>query len=200
LSAPHTQCSIDSYCFLPDGGTKSSTSSTVYYKPSIGAAWTIKNVVAPATMVPAVATEVTFNVTDVFGNVLDTATFGTSTVSTGGATLGAGGAATWDSTRKLHVLSVTAASTDPFLLTVVAGTDADSVGLGASNLGGEVRVINAAGAAASVTTVNAQIAALTAQLAALEIIKDRKVSKLKYNRLARKWNAAFPSNKVWVKP
>jgi hypothetical protein len=51
-----------------------------------------------------------------------------------------------------------------------------------------------------VTVLTAQVASLQAQLAALQIVKDRKVSKLKYNRLARKWNAAFPSNKVWVKP
>jgi len=60
-------------------------------------------------------------------------------------------------------------------------------------------IINVA-AAADVAALRTQIATLTAQLAALQIIKDRKVSKLKYNRLARKWNAAFPSDKVWVKP
>ena len=54
--------------------------------------------------------------------------------------------------------------------------------------------------AAQVTALTAQVASLQAQLAALQIVKDRKVSKKKYNRLARKWNAAFPSNKVWVKP
>jgi hypothetical protein len=54
--------------------------------------------------------------------------------------------------------------------------------------------------ATQVTTLQGQVNALAAQLAALQIIKDEKVSKLKYNRLARKWNRAFPSNKVWVKP
>jgi hypothetical protein len=54
--------------------------------------------------------------------------------------------------------------------------------------------------ATQVTNLTAQLATLQAAFAALTIIKDRKVSKLKYNRLARKWNAAFPSNKVWVKP
>jgi hypothetical protein len=59
---------------------------------------------------------------------------------------------------------------------------------------------NSGSLSAQVTALTAQVTALQAQLAALQIIKDRKVSKLKYNRLARKWNAAFPSNKVWVKP
>ena len=39
----------------------------------------------------------------------------------------------------------------------------------------------------------------TAQIAALQAIVDRKVSKKKYNTLARKWNAAFPSQKVALK-
>jgi hypothetical protein len=56
------------------------------------------------------------------------------------------------------------------------------------------------GATKTVAELTLQVTELQAQLAALQIIKDRKVSKLKYNRLARKWNRAFPSNKVWVKP
>jgi hypothetical protein len=56
------------------------------------------------------------------------------------------------------------------------------------------------GTAKTVAELTLQVTELQAQLAALQIIKDRKVSKLKYNRLARKWNRAFPSNKVWVKP
>jgi hypothetical protein len=60
--------------------------------------------------------------------------------------------------------------------------------------------VNSSDPATQITSLTAQVVALSAQLEALTIIKDRKVSKLKYNRLARKWNAAFPSNKVWVKP
>ena len=40
---------------------------------------------------------------------------------------------------------------------------------------------------------------LAAQVKALQAIVDRKVSKKKYNTLARKWNAAFPSQKVALK-
>jgi hypothetical protein len=49
--------------------------------------------------------------------------------------------------------------------------------------------VNAVDLATQVTALNAQIAALTAQLAAT-------VTKAKYNKLARKWNRANPSNRV----
>jgi hypothetical protein len=42
----------------------------------------------------------------------------------------------------------------------------------------------------------AQIAALTAQVAALQASLQATVTKKKYNKLARKWNRANPSNKV----
>jgi hypothetical protein len=178
-----------------DGGTKSTTTTTKYFKPSIGAAWTIKDVNAPATMVGGVTTEVSFVVTDVFGNKIEDGSYGTSTVSAGASITS--GTATWDASRKVYTLGVTADSTDPFLLTVVAGSDNAGVGLGASNLGGEVRVINAGGSAGTAAT-NAQIAALTAQIATMRP-KATSVTKKRYNTLARKWNAAFPSQAVKLK-
>ena len=80
----------------------------------------------------------------------------------------------------------------------MTATDAQKAAFGAPN-NTYFGVISVA-AAKTVAELTLQVTELQAQLAALEIIKDRKVSKLKYNRLARKWNAAFPSNKVWVKP
>jgi hypothetical protein len=53
-------------------------------------------------------------------------------------------------------------------------------------------VVNNPGAATQVAALTAQVAALTAQVA-------KRVSKKKYNTLARKWNAAFPSQKVALK-
>jgi len=44
-----------------------------------------------------------------------------------------------------------------------------------------------------------QVAALTTQVAALQVIVDRKVSKKRYNTLARKWNRANPSDRVALK-
>jgi hypothetical protein len=60
--------------------------------------------------------------------------------------------------------------------------------------------VNSSAPETTIAALQAQVIKLTADYAALEIIKDRKVSKIKYNRVARKWNAAFPSQKVWVKP
>jgi hypothetical protein len=44
-----------------------------------------------------------------------------------------------------------------------------------------------------------QITALTAQVAALQATVAKRVTKKRYNTLARKWNAAFPSQKVALK-
>jgi hypothetical protein len=186
-----------------DGTTKSVTNAVRYLKGlslhtagSTGNHYKVTNVVAPTTLASgSVATEVTFNTTDAFGNVLETPAIATAlTDSTG--TLTDEGVATWDSVRKVHVAKVASTTNNPFVLTIdINGTAADApdnLGLGASSTT-FAAVVNNAGVAA-------QITALTAQLAALQIIKDRKVSKLKYNTLARKWNKAFPSQKVWVKP
>jgi hypothetical protein len=47
--------------------------------------------------------------------------------------------------------------------------------------------------------LTAAVAALQAQVAALQAIVDRKVKKKRFNTLARKWNAAFPSQAVKLK-
>jgi hypothetical protein len=52
--------------------------------------------------------------------------------------------------------------------------------------------LNSSSAATAVATLESQVNALTAQVKA-------RVSKKKYNTLARKWNAAFPSQKVALK-
>jgi hypothetical protein len=43
------------------------------------------------------------------------------------------------------------------------------------------------------------VAALQKQVADLQVIVDRKVTKKRYNTLARKWNRAFPSQAVKLK-
>jgi hypothetical protein len=57
---------------------------------------------------------------------------------------------------------------------------------------------NATDLSAQVTALTAQVAALTAQLDASRP-KAKSVTKKKYNTLARKWNRAFPSQKVALK-
>jgi len=92
----------------------------------------------------------------------------------------------------------------------------DSVGPAAMSLAMGTGLAAAAGAPTKVTAFGdpigtqfftatavdlaAQVTALTAQVAALQVIVARKVTKKRYNTLARKWNRAFPSQKVWVKP
>jgi hypothetical protein len=159
-----------------DAGTKSTTTATKYFKPSIGAAHFVTNANVPATMVPGTATEVTFNITDVFGNVLDTASVASAIVAAD-ATVSDSGRATWDSVRKLHVGKVTATSTNPFVVTIDGGTEPANTGLGSSNLDDTRAVVNSAGVSAQVAALTAQVAALTAD----------------YNALVKKWNKRVAS-------
>jgi len=172
-----------------DGGTKSTSTVTKYFKPSIGAAHFVTNANVPATMTAGTATEVSFNITDVFGNVVDTATIASAVTATAGPTVSDAGVATWDSVRKIHVGKITAASsTSPFVVTLDGGTEPANTGLGASNLDDTRIVVNSSGVAAQVTALTAQVTALTAD----------------YNALAKKWNKRVasktaPKNKVALK-
>jgi hypothetical protein len=161
-----------------DGGTKSTSTVTKYFKPSIGAAHFVTNANVPATMTAGTATEVSFNITDVFGNVLDTATIASAVLATAGPTVSDSGIASWDTVRKIHVGKITAASsTSPFVVTLDGGSEPTNVGLGASNLDDTRAVVNSTGVAAQVTALTAQVTALTAD----------------YNALAKKWNARVAS-------
>jgi hypothetical protein len=151
-------------------------------------------------------------VKDVFGNDLSTALvagdFGIT--SLGGNLTGAALADpaadkfAYNTTTKVYTITATARNTAGLQAISVAidGANKASLKLAAFPAAATNAFfsVNVQDLAATVTSLQAQVASLQAQLAALQIIKDRKVSKLKYNRLARKWNAAFPSNKVWVKP
>ena len=147
----------------------------------------------PATLANTKTAVVSFKMTDVFGNLITLDTelaISTGTVRTGGY-----GAVTRDAAAGVYKVTLTSSSDKAFVASVDMGAAAHSGALlgFAAPADSFLSVVNSAG-------VSEQITLLTAQLAALQIIKDRKVSKLKYNRLARKWNAAFPSQKVWVKP
>jgi hypothetical protein len=165
------------------------TSGSLWIKGTVGLPYAVTSVVAPTTLADDATYTVTYNVTDVFGNRIEAnagdVTHGTTTVT-----------GIWSASKQLQEALITSPSSSAYVLTVdgnLTGTADVSVAGYAANTLSSVNVVNNAGVAA-------QIVALTAQLAALQIIKDRKVSKLKYNTLARKWNAAFPSQKVWVKP
>jgi hypothetical protein len=147
---------------------------------------------------------VTGTVRDMFDNLL-TPTAANLTVKTLGGNLTGADVAPTDflvnATTKVVTFTVPSTTTATTLaVSIVAKTPADSVTAFPGRVVSQFATVSIQDQAAQVTALTAQVASLQAQLAALQIIKDRKVSKLKYNRLARKWNAAFPSNKVWVKP
>ena len=143
--------------------------------------------------------EYTATVVDMFGNAITTAAVTSQTL--GGDATGADSPMLYDTVAKVYEGDFTNRTTaGSVALLISMAISADTVtAFGAKNTSVFVTV-SGADLQATVTSLQAQVASLQAQLAALQIIKDRKVSKLKYNRLARKWNAAFPSNKVWVKP
>jgi hypothetical protein len=178
-----------------DAGVKSTQTVTKVFQPTIGPDWNITDITIPSTMAASTEAEVTFKVKDVFGNERKTgSTIATALVSPGTvATLDASGTASWDANRGVWAAKFTSpANTRPFVIEVKAGSNQTNTGLGASALANNLFVINNTGASAQVTT-------LTAQVAALQAIVDRKVTKKRFNTLARKWNAAFPSQKVKLK-
>jgi hypothetical protein len=181
--------------------TSSAQGSPVYVEGVAGTAYNF-NVTAPATLAAGTAGEITFKITDMFGNELEDNAAGKGHIdshdSISGVSAPTLGAVSWSTTRKLYYASLSAVATAvefAYSFNILTETIADIGGLAKPKRTG-IFVVNGT----TNTTAATQIAALTAQLAALQIIKDRKVSKLKYNTLARKWNAAFPSQKVWVKP
>ena len=171
---------------------------TFYVKGIVGPGYNIATPVWPTSLPQSSTTgKVTFTVTDAYGNAV-AANQASPTVEILGGTAGA---VTYNATTKLweSTLSVSATATSVALQIAVAAVDLSTSGFAApANVA--FTTVASGSLSAQVTTLTAQVAALSAQLAALQIIKDEKVSKLKYNRLARKWNRAFPNNKVWVKP
>jgi hypothetical protein len=184
------------------GSAPLSYSRTLHIKGNVGPAYNVVDVSGvPATLATNGTAVVSFKVTDVFGNPVegsDVATTSWFTATSGLATFAATAGTTdgWDATAKVYKGTITALSTNPFLVGIqiggASGADPEVVGFPeAKNV--VTDVVNYAGA-------SSQVANLTAQIAALQVIVDRKVTKKRYNTLARKWNRAFPSQKVWVKP
>jgi hypothetical protein len=134
----------------------------------------------------------------VFGNQLKTATI------TGGVKGAANTVdAVWDATNSWHDATVTSNTNRVFVLTVDGDNDVaitDVAGFADASVT-SLHVVNGAASA----TATAQVATLTAQVAALSAIlavsrlDENSVTQKKYNKLARKWNAAFPSQAVALK-
>jgi hypothetical protein len=196
---------------ITDASTPALVDTTqVYIKGTAGAAYAIKSVTAPTSVQPEGKGTFVAVLVDAFGNPA-IASGDTLTVTVVGG--GASSFASEAGTDKKAAYSATTLRTAGVLTAgLIAGQIAVAMSLDTAAatvaqvaaFGTPVTtyftVLTTASLSGQVATLQAQVTALSANLAALQIIKDRKVSKLKYNRLARKWNAAFPSNKVWVKP
>jgi len=204
-------------------GTVSITSGlntkTTFVASSVGTSYNIESTKLPTSVATSADADLFVKVTDVFGNeitnlnntakgidgISNAFSLTTSRLTTTlvGATFKSPSvtdAWAWDATEKMWKQTITAsANGGPIAIRMDLATTDYKVGFAAPKISAFTS-FSAADLAAQVKTLTTQVTALQAQLAALQIIKDRKVSKLKYNRLARKWNSAFPSNKVWVKP
>jgi hypothetical protein len=167
--------------------TNLTTGGSLWIKGVAGQAYAVTNVTAPAVLANGATSEIRFAVTDVFGNQIEATPI---TAALTGAAANVDGV--WDAALKLHKGTITSNTNNPFILTVDGnGSTANPgsvAGFAATTISVPV-VINAAGASSQITNLTAQVAALTAQLAA-------SVTKVKYNKLARKWNRANPSNRV----
>jgi hypothetical protein len=169
-------------------------SQTFHIKGVAGLAYNIAAVAGvPATLSNTATSVVSFTVSDVFGNVIeDRDAVSTDAVRTNM------GLITWDATAKVYKSTMTSPSTGAFIASIdLASADRSILGLPDSKQE-LVATVNVAGASTQVASLTAQVAALTAQLAASRPIATS-VTKKKYNTLARKWNAAFPSQKVALK-
>ncbi|MFM1995413.1 MAG: hypothetical protein RLZZ610_930 [Actinomycetota bacterium] len=193
-----TTTSTDFYVFTTSTANqsltiqKSGNTGVYWFKARHGLAYNI-TATMPAT-IPATAPStqnLIAKVTDVYGNLVTSAVNLTATASGAQPTItpSADSSVAYNSTLGGHPFTLSAAGTGGMGVEIFITTaPTRATGLAAANsrwFGSS----NAADLAGQVTTLTAQVAALTAQLAAT-------VTKAKYNKLARKWNRANPSNKV----
>ena len=194
--------------------TGTTVEKTYYFKGIAGLAYNLSVAGVPDTLANTKTANFTFTVTDVFGNKVTTAATATD-LTTGTATapvvvlpttvgFRTGATAYYNATTGVYEGTITSGSSSAtvYSMSIDADTtagqqDPDVLGLPeAKNT--FVAVLNNPAAATANAAATAQIAALTAQLAESRP-KATSVTKKKYNTLARKWNAAFPSQKVALK-
>jgi len=156
-------------------------------------------VTGPTSVSSSVKSDILVKAFDAFGNQITTLAAGNFTVTyLGGAEVNTTASATgtaYRSASKDQALYVQGTATaGPAAITVALTGNSTQVAaanvtaFGSRDLTKFIS-INNVDLNAAVTALNAQVAALTAQLAA-------SVSKAKYNKLAKRWNRANPSNKV----
>jgi hypothetical protein len=166
--------------------------STLHIKGVEGPAYNIVNVTGvPATLAKDATSDVTFTTTDVFGNVKENDSTAITYVNANKSS--DLGTFAWDPTAKVYKAKLTSPSASPFLVDF-------SIRAAASDVAGLPKAVRSSTSVVnfSSATLNAQIAALTAQLAESRP-KANSVTKKRFNKLARKWNAAFPSQRVALK-
>jgi len=188
--------------------TTTTLTNTFYVKGVAGNGYNLK-VTGPDTLAKGKVGVISATVTDIFGNAVENAAAATyaagkisitvSRFPQAAATPPASGLV-WNATAKAYQGEVTSLSNGAFTLEVKMQNDSGSAfadiaevaGIADGDFGSVIVNVNSAG-------VSAQVAALTAQIATLTATVAKRVSKKKYNTLARKWNAAFPSQKVALK-
>jgi hypothetical protein len=176
------------------------STSTYWVKATVGGAYNLTNVVFPTSVLSGETNSntnlnvVSFDITDQFGNAVTTGA--TATLTGVGATFS--GAATYDSTRKKWEANVNGVTQSNVSMQLsLTATDISANGFAAPVIYA-FKSVSAGSLADQVTALTAQVKALTAQLAVSRLIENS-VTQKKYNTLARKWNAAFPSQRVALK-
>ena len=180
----------------------------VYIKGTAGAAYAIKSVTAPTDVVPEGAGTFVVALVDAFGNPA------IATGDTLSVTVVGGGTSTFASEAGTNAKAAYSTTTLRTAGVLTAGSIAGQVAVAMSldtaaatvaqiaAFGTPVTtyftVLTTASVSAQVISLKAEVAALTAKLAVSRLIENS-VTQKKYNTLARKWNAAFPSQRVALK-
>jgi hypothetical protein len=188
--------------------TSEGNSQVYFLKSKAGKAYNVSGKFPTSLVVDAAAVFVYATVTDVFGNVINadnaanTSFYGgdafatsTSALKLSGvnaAVAGTGDTWSWDTTEKAwKSTGVTTTSSGQAALALNLTTTDRKVGFAAPRTS-LFQSINSG-------SLTEQVAALTAQVAALQATVAKRVTKKRYNTLARKWNKAFPTQKVALK-
>ena len=168
----------------------SGSKNTYYVKGVAGPAYNLKDVTFPTSLYTGQTDgKVTYKVTDAYGNELAA---GGSITPTGFGS-GSNGAATYSATTKLWTSVLGTVSEDNVAVALALATADLSANGFAKPVKSAFKLISGGALADQVTALTAQVTSLQAQLAALTA---GTVTKAKYNKLARKWNRANPSNRV----
>jgi hypothetical protein len=209
-----TDVTVYAYTTSTTAGTVTISSggntSVRYVKSAPGTAYNV-SAVFPTFLAEGASGDILATLTDVFGNKIIgggdsandtkknttnsnafTATGSRLTVDAVGVTVTDGTNWAWDATKAAYKHTVTSAVEGAVAIRLSLETD------DYSTVSGFAKPVLSAFSSLNAADPAIQIAALTAQLAESRP-KAKSVTKKRFNTLARKWNAAFPSQKVKLK-